>query len=84
VALVFPRTPRPAARRLLDVAVLPWAVGWIVVGILVAREVRALGELSETVVVAGEALGDAGTASPASRNTSRAGLRSRPPTTVCI
>jgi hypothetical protein len=62
VAVVFPRTPRPAARRLLDAAVLLWAVGWIVVGILVAREVRALGELSETVVVAGEALGDAGTA----------------------
>ena len=62
MALVFPRTPRPAARRLLDAAVLLWAVGWIVVGVLVAREVRALGELSDTVVVAGDALGDAGRA----------------------
>jgi hypothetical protein len=62
VALVFPRTPRPAARLLLDAAVLLWAVGWIVVGILVAREVRALGELSDTVVVAGDALGNAGEA----------------------
>lgn len=62
MALVFPRTPRPATRLLLDAAVLLWAVGWIVVGVLVAREVRALGELSDTVVVAGEALGDAGRA----------------------
>jgi hypothetical protein len=62
VALVFPRTPRPAVRRLLDAAVLLWAVGWIVVGVLVAREVQALAELSDTVVVAGDALGDAGRA----------------------
>jgi hypothetical protein len=62
VALVFPRTPRPATRILLDAAVLLWAVGWIVVGVLVAREVKALGELSETVVVGGDALDDAGRA----------------------
>lgn len=62
MALVFPRTPRPAARRLLDAGVVLWTVGWIVVGILVAREVRALGELSDTVVVAGDALADAGSA----------------------
>lgn len=62
MALVFPRTPRPAARRLLDAAVLLWALGWIVVGLLVAREVQALGELSDTVVVAGDALGNAGSA----------------------
>lgn len=62
MAFVFPRTPRPTARRLLDAAVLLWAVGWIVVGVLVGREVQALGELSDTVVVAGDALGDAGRA----------------------
>jgi len=60
VALVFPRTPRPAARRLLDAAIILWAAAWIVVGLLVAREVRGLADLSRTVTAAGYALHEAG------------------------
>jgi hypothetical protein len=60
VALVFPRTPRPAARRLLDAAIILWAAAWIVVGLLVAREVRGLADLSRTVTAAGYALQEAG------------------------
>jgi len=60
VALVFPRTPRPAARRLLDAAIVLWAAAWIVVGLLVAREVRGLADLSRTVTAAGYALQEAG------------------------
>lgn len=60
VALVFPRTPRPATRRLLDVFVLAWAAAWVVVGVLVARQVEGLTDLSRTVTVAGYALEEAG------------------------
>ena len=60
MALVFPRTPRPAARRLLDAAIILWAAAWIVVGLLVAREVRGLADLSRTVTAAGYALQEAG------------------------
>jgi hypothetical protein len=60
VALVFPPTPRPAARRLLDGAIILWAAAWIVVGLLVAREVRGLADLSRTVTAAGYALEGAG------------------------
>lgn len=60
MALAFPRTPRPAARRLLDAAVLLWAAAWVVVGVLVAREVDGLTDLSRTVTAAGYALEEAG------------------------
>ena len=60
VGFVLPRTPRPAARRLLDLAVLLWAVAWVIVGLLVAREVRGLTDLSRTVTAAGYALQEAG------------------------
>lgn len=60
MAFVLPRPPRPAARRLLDLAVLAWAVAWVVVGLLVAREVRGLTDLSRTVTAAGYALQEAG------------------------
>ena len=54
--------PVPGAKlvRLLDVAVVVWIVGWLVLALLVAREVRDLRELSDTVVVAGVAVEDTG------------------------
>jgi hypothetical protein len=54
--------PAPGSRlvRLLDVAVLVWIAGWLVLALLVAREVRDLRELSDTVVVAGVAIEDTG------------------------
>ena len=56
--------PTPSARliRLLDVAAIVWVAGWIVLALLVAREVRDLRELSDTVVVAGAAVEDTGDA----------------------
>ncbi len=54
--------PTPGAKvvRLLDVAVLVWIAGWLVLALLVAREVRNLRDLSDTVVVAGVAVEDTG------------------------
>jgi hypothetical protein len=54
--------PAPGSRlvRLLDIAVLVWIAGWLVLALLVAREVRDLRELSDTVVVAGVAVEDTG------------------------
>ena len=54
--------PTPTARliRVLDLAVILWLVGWIVLALLVAREVRDLRQLSDTVVVAGAAVEDTG------------------------
>jgi hypothetical protein len=54
--------PRSEARmiHLLDVAVALWVVGWIVLALLVGREVRELRELSDTVVLAGVAVEDTG------------------------
>jgi hypothetical protein len=54
--------PRPSARlvHLLDLAALLWVAGWIVLAVFVAREVRALRELSDTVVTAGVAVEETG------------------------
>jgi hypothetical protein len=54
--------PRPSARlvHVLDLAALLWVAGWIVLALFVAREVRALRELSDTVVTAGVAVEDTG------------------------
>jgi hypothetical protein len=59
MALAFPRA---GARliRVLDVAAIVWMATWIVLGFLVAREVRHLRELSDTVVVAGVAVEETG------------------------
>ncbi len=43
-----------------DLAVAAWAVVWIVLGVVVVREVRQLDDLSDTVVTAGEALDQTG------------------------
>jgi hypothetical protein len=52
--------PVPGARlvRLLDIAVVVWIAGWLALALLVAREVRDLRELSDTVVVSGVAIED--------------------------
>src|SRR5919107_944401 len=54
--------PRPGASLipLLDLAAIAWTVAWIVLGLAVAREVRNLRELSDTVVVAGIAIEETG------------------------
>jgi hypothetical protein len=54
--------PRVGARliHLLDVAMVVWIAGWIVLALLVGREVRQLRQLSDTVVVAGVAVEDTG------------------------
>jgi hypothetical protein len=56
--------PTPGARliRMLDVAVVLWLALWIALAVLVAREVRDLRQLSDTVVVAGAAVEDTGDA----------------------
>jgi hypothetical protein len=54
--------PAPGSRlvRFLDIAVVIWIAGWLALAWLVAREVRDLRELSDTVVVAGVAVEDTG------------------------
>jgi hypothetical protein len=43
-----------------DIVVLAWAIVWISLGVVVVREVRQLKDLSDTVVIAGEALDQTG------------------------
>lgn len=54
--------PVPGVRliRALDVAVALWVVAWVVLALLVGREVRDLRQLSDTVVVAGIAVEETG------------------------
>jgi hypothetical protein len=59
MALAFPRAGA-GLMRLLDVAALVWVTAWVVLAVLVAREVRHLRELSDTVVVAGAAVQETG------------------------
>jgi hypothetical protein len=56
--------PTPSMRliRLLDAAAIVWVVGWVVLALFVAREVRDLRQLSDTVVLAGAAVEDTGDA----------------------
>ena len=56
--------PAPGVRliRLLDLAVVVWVVAWVVLALFVAREVRDLRQLSDTVVIAGVAVEDTGDA----------------------
>jgi len=48
--------------RVVDGIILVWVVAWIVIGLAVARDVRNLGTLSDTVVRAGTAVGETGRA----------------------
>jgi hypothetical protein len=54
--------PLPGVRliRALDLAVAVWVVAWVVLALLVGREVRDLRQLSDTVVVAGVAIEETG------------------------
>jgi hypothetical protein len=54
--------PRSSARliHVLDAVVVLWVVAWVVLAVLVGREVRNLRELSDTVVLAGVAVEDTG------------------------
>jgi hypothetical protein len=54
--------PRPGARLIhaLDVLVVVWLAGWVVLALFVAREVRDLRQLSDTVVVSGVAVEQTG------------------------
>ena len=56
--------PTPSVRliRVLDLAAIVWVIGWVVLALFVAREVRDLRQLSDTVVVAGAAVEDTGDA----------------------
>jgi hypothetical protein len=59
VGLAFP-TAGARLVRFLDVVAVLWVALWIVLALLVAREVRNLRELSDTVVTAGAAVEDTG------------------------
>jgi len=54
--------PTPGARlvRLLDAVAVAWIALWVVLAVLVAREVRDLQGISDTVVTAGVAVEDTG------------------------
>jgi len=51
---------RPA--RLFDGLVVVWSVAWVLIGVRIAREVRDLAKLSDTVVSLGQATESAGAA----------------------
>ena len=59
MAIAFPRS---SARliHVLDVATVAWVTAWVVLAVLVAREVRDLRELSDTVIVSGVAVENTG------------------------
>jgi len=48
--------------RLLDVAMVLWTAGWIVLAVAIGRQVQHLTQLSDTVTRAGAAVRDTGTA----------------------
>jgi hypothetical protein len=56
--------PGTSARRMrvIDAIVVAWMVAWILIGLAVARDVRKLATLSDTVTTAGTAVGETGRA----------------------
>jgi hypothetical protein len=52
--------PSRGVRLAIDAAIAGWLVAWILVGLQVGREVERLGELNDTVVLAGEAIQQTG------------------------
>ena len=54
------RKPAPRVRTALDVALAVWVAGWIILGVVVGREVQGLESLADTTVKAGHALDSAG------------------------
>ena len=61
MALTFP-TPGARLIHVLDAVAVLWVALWIVLALLVAREVRELRSLSDTVVTAGAAVEQTGSA----------------------
>jgi len=56
----MPLVWRTRSLLVADVFVVVWTLVWIVLGVVVVREVRQLEDLSETIVTAGEALDQTG------------------------
>jgi hypothetical protein len=52
--------PSRGVRLAIDAAIAGWLVAWILIGLQVGREVARLGELNDTVVLAGEAIEQTG------------------------
>ena len=48
--------PSRGVRRAIDVAIAGWLIAWIVLGVAVANQVKQLGDLSDTAVLAGTAI----------------------------
>ena len=48
--------PSRGVRRAIDAALAGWLIAWIVLGIAVAQQVKQLGDLSDTAVLAGTAI----------------------------
>ena len=59
MGIAFPRS-NARLMHVLDAVVVLWVAAWIVLAVLVGREVRNLQELSDTVVLAGVAVEDTG------------------------
>src|SRR5919108_4918062 len=54
-------SPLPRGLRLaVDAALVGWVIAWVVIGLQVGREAAQLGELSDTVVLAGQAIEQTG------------------------
>ncbi|MDP9342508.1 MAG: hypothetical protein M3Q23_10545 [Actinomycetota bacterium] len=56
MSLAYPSAPAGRLVRLIDAALIAWTVVWVVVGVMVARDVRGLTQLSDTVVAGGQVL----------------------------
>lgn len=61
-AMVYRPSTGKRMVRIIDGVLLVWVVAWIAIGLAVARDVRNLGRLSDTVVRAGTAVGETGRA----------------------
>jgi hypothetical protein len=48
--------PSRGVRLTIDLAIAGWLIAWIVIGIAVANEVKQLGNLSDTAMLAGQAI----------------------------
>ena len=48
--------PSRGVRLAIDLAIAGWLIAWVVLGIAVAHQVKQLGDLSDTAVLAGQAI----------------------------
>jgi len=56
MSLAYPSSPSGRLVRFLDVAIILWTASWVILGFVVAGEVRGLTQLSDTVVAGGKVL----------------------------